>query len=400
MLACGQAAQSVKNDNVSARACAASPLSRALSSYSTSMSPSASHSPLVDGTTLLSSVTSVPTWCQAFFTRDRYRRLAVGGVLDLSKRPQPGDTSESQHEGRECPSSPVSQGREEECLSPEGVSGTQFRDIGVTDSQKASSLCHAASSNAPDTSSLSSVCTASSVDDGRRGKKAEENYGHLLHDLLRAYGGVKDLQYFVSEERGSNESSFPEGTQEKSAVSPTQFPSALKISRDASSDGETVSPSGSRIPQMLVLCHVGKNVCGHKGVAHGGFIATILDNSLGYASHFIFSRAATKNLEVKFIRPLLADSLILVDVSVESVDYAAGACTVLGKIYALKPGVQPEHSSSRMESKRDDNKESGSGPVAETAPRGTTAFLPPGVWVVAAGKAVMVDVTEKWKDIK
>ncbi|PHJ25671.1 thioesterase thiol ester dehydrase-isomerase [Cystoisospora suis] len=409
--ACRQPNLLAKNDSVPEGACASStcPPSLGSSPLPSPMSSSASHGPLIDGTVLLSSLTSVPSWCQAFFTRDRYRRLAVKGVLDLSKRRDSGDTtSKPQHGGDECRSAPEGA---EESLSPEGVSGNQSRDTTATTNSKSSPLCHATPGNARGSSvSLSSVCTASSVEDGRVEKGAkkecsgneEEGYGHLLHDLLRAYGGVKDLQYFVSDESGAEERSSKEA-HVKGDVSPSQFPSSLKVSHDfASSEeqhGRVSSVSGKRIPQMIVLCHVGRNVCGHKGVAHGGFTATIMDNSLGYASHFIFSRAATKSLEVKFIRPLLADSLILVDVSVESVDYTVGTCTVVGKIYALKPGAHSTQSTSGVPSKSEEKKES-SGPGAVSTKAGATAVLPPGVWVVATGKAVMVDVTEKWKDIK
>lgn len=400
----------VKHDSAPESACDASTFlpSPGSSAVPSAMS-SASHGPVVDGTILLSSLTSVPSWCQAFFTRDRYRRLAVKGVLDLSKSQDSRDkASKPQHAGVGCRSSPEGA---EQSLPPEGVCGNQSRDTAATDNSENSSLCHATPSNARGSSvSLSSVCTASSVEDGRveKGPKKEcreneeEGYGHLLHDLLRAYGGVKDLQYFVSDESGTEECSFEEG-HVKRDVSPSQFPSSLKVSHDLSSSEKQhdhfSSVSGTKIPQMIVLCHVGRNVCGHKGVAHGGFTATIMDNSLGYASHFIFSRAATKSLEVKFIRPLLADSLILVDVSVESVDYTAGTCTVVGKIYALKPGAHSPQSTSGVQSKSEEKKES-SGPGAVSTKTGAAAVLPPGVWVVATGKAVMVDVTEKWKDIK
>jgi acyl-coenzyme A thioesterase PaaI-like protein len=39
--------------------------------------------------------------------------------------------------------------------------------------------------------------------------------------------------------------------------------------------------------ESIVLIHVGRSLCGHDGIVHGGLIATILDESMGrVVSHF------------------------------------------------------------------------------------------------------------------
>ncbi|PFH34848.1 hypothetical protein BESB_068810 [Besnoitia besnoiti] len=268
----------------------------------------------VDGERRLCDFAAVPQWCRFFFTRPAYHTLRVGGVLD-----------------------------------PAYIeSGSMLLGSNAAADAKAS------------TGEGASALDGEEISCAR--EEEEDDYCHLLHDILTAYGNVSDLHYFMADSPAD-------------AAAPEQAPEE--------------SPSLSQL-QMLVFCRVGRKVCGHKGVVHGGFLATLLDNALGYTAHFVFKRAATKTLEIKYVRPLLADSAVLADVTVESVDSAAGVCAVVGTVYARIPGsLRHLQSTAASSAARDEKKRQAKRPPT-----------PPDVWVVAVGRATMVDVTQKWKGIQ
>lgn len=181
-------------------------------------------------------------------------------------------------------------------------------------------------------------------DDETCGK--DEGYRHLLHEILTEHGDISDFQYFVSDDE--------------------------------------IQPSDEQAqnPHMVVMCRIGRKTCAHKGVVHGGFTAALLDNSVSYLAHLLFKRAATKSLNVKYFRPLLAQAFTLVDVEIESVDKEAGTAVVVGTVYTEIPEKLRKRSPPKSEKQK---------PKAGKN-------LPEGVWAVAVGRAVMVDVTDKWTE--
>lgn len=50
--------------------------------------------------------------------------------------------------------------------------------------------------------------------------------------------------------------------------------------------------------ELTSVVHLGKNICGHDGIIHGGLAATILDEMLAYVvkyTAFLLSRHCTAN---------------------------------------------------------------------------------------------------------
>jgi len=89
---------------------------------------------------------------------------------------------------------------------------------------------------------------------------------HLIHDTLHTTNSIKQLRYFVDNDK----------------------------------------------EHVVVLCETGHNICGHKGIVHGGFTATIIDNSLGALAVQNLTMPATKQLKVDYKRPLAAGGSIIV----------------------------------------------------------------------------------------
>ncbi|XP_026193147.1 uncharacterized protein LOC113147291 [Cyclospora cayetanensis] len=183
--------------------------------------------------------------------------------------------------------------------------------------------------------SASLVSTATGPEDGV--------YRHLLHDMLLQPGAVEELLYFVSE---------------------------CKC-------------------HLVVICSVGRLVCGHKGIVHGGFTATLLDNSLGVLGHAQYNRAATKNLSVKYLRPFVADSTVLLDAYIKDIN--PHVCTIAGTLLGpIPPQFASNFPPQQQQQQQQQEKQNG----LET--------LPPrdeGLWVVAAVSGEMVDVTRQWKGL-
>lgn len=191
-------------------------------------------------------------------------------------------------------------------------------------------------------------------------------YWHLLHDTLVTHGGVSGLQYFVSTDGslGSHVASAGDACADGSVATPAEADTKMHTCTAAANGIETEdkggpasnrhkSPfreleaqqqnTGSWQPQdatsrlisehqkdkspdhLLTFCRVSRRVCGHKGVAHGGFIATLLDNAMGYLAQLLLPRAATKSLTINYLKPLLTETMILVEVR-KVVDRATSSC--------------------------------------------------------------------------
>jgi uncharacterized protein (TIGR00369 family) len=66
---------------------------------------------------------------------------------------------------------------------------------------------------------------------------------------------------------------------------------------------------------ILADIYLGRNLCGHEGIVHGGIIATLLDDAMGMAFGAMgINMALTANLNVNFRNPVRSDSPILIRV--------------------------------------------------------------------------------------
>ncbi|KAI8871800.1 hypothetical protein GQ42DRAFT_109308, partial [Ramicandelaber brevisporus] len=65
-------------------------------------------------------------------------------------------------------------------------------------------------------------------------------------------------------------------------------------------------------PSVIGFTHVGRSLCGHYGILHGGAVATLFDESLGRAALHIAPRKtlSTANLEIDYRSPVTADQFI------------------------------------------------------------------------------------------
>ncbi|KAL8270066.1 hypothetical protein Esti_006016 [Eimeria stiedai] len=192
-------------------------------------------------------------------------------------------------------------------------------------------------------SSTSIASTATGETEGGAGAAAVAAGGsrHLLYDTLMHPGGVERLCFFVSE---------------------------CKC-------------------HLVAICSVGNLLCGHRGIVHGGFTATFIDNAMGFLSHAQFKRAATKSLSIKYLRPFMAGTTILFDAYLSDID--ARGCTMTGSLI----GPIPPALANQFPPQRE--------PQQQQQQKGLEC-LPPraeGLWVVAAATGEMVDVTTHWKGI-
>ncbi|KAG1776317.1 HotDog domain-containing protein [Suillus placidus] len=94
--------------------------------------------------------------------------------------------------------------------------------------------------------------------------------------------------------------------------------------------------------EAVVIVHVGRGVCGHDGIIHGGLLATILDESLARTAIINLPEkiGVTANLSINYRAPTFADQFIVVRISL--VDKAGRKSKVTGKVEDLKGNVLVE----------------------------------------------------------
>ncbi|KAJ2315805.1 hypothetical protein IWW51_003134 [Coemansia sp. RSA 2702] len=65
--------------------------------------------------------------------------------------------------------------------------------------------------------------------------------------------------------------------------------------------------------QFVVVVHLGKNTCGHKGIVHGGILATLFDEITGRPAFWNLPRnvALTASLKISYRRPAIADQVFV-----------------------------------------------------------------------------------------
>ena len=71
---------------------------------------------------------------------------------------------------------------------------------------------------------------------------------------------------------------------------------------DKSAETLSHTPSGC----IHVLFNLGKGLCGHPGVSHGGFVAVLIDESMGFILKLQYPTRSvfTATLEIQYLRPL------------------------------------------------------------------------------------------------
>ncbi|ORX95267.1 Thioesterase/thiol ester dehydrase-isomerase [Basidiobolus meristosporus CBS 931.73] len=77
---------------------------------------------------------------------------------------------------------------------------------------------------------------------------------------------------------------------------------------------------------LVIVTHLGKALCGHKGIIHGGLLATLLDEGLA-ATVFPSmpgKNGVTANLNINYRKPVLADQFVSINARVTKVEGRKG----------------------------------------------------------------------------
>ncbi|KAI8976553.1 HotDog domain-containing protein [Pilobolus umbonatus] len=74
--------------------------------------------------------------------------------------------------------------------------------------------------------------------------------------------------------------------------------------------------------QVTSVLHLGKNVCGHDGIIHGGLSATLLDEGLAYVAFPALPNKMgfTANLNINYRKPILSDQWVVMRTRLDKVD--------------------------------------------------------------------------------
>ena len=76
----------------------------------------------------------------------------------------------------------------------------------------------------------------------------------------------------------------------------------------------TVQAMQAAEPQIVALVRVGTQVDGHQGIVHGGILAILMDDVLGYGFYSIgWPAAFTANLSINYRRPVPAASILRIE---------------------------------------------------------------------------------------
>lgn len=106
--------------------------------------------------------------------------------------------------------------------------------------------------------------------------------------------------------------------------------------------------------EAIVFIHVGRGLCGHDGIVHGGLLATLLDESLARTAinNLPSKIGVTANLSIDYRAPTFADQFIVIKVYL--VEKSGRKAKVIGHVEDLKGNVliqavatfvQPKYSS-------------------------------------------------------
>jgi acyl-coenzyme A thioesterase PaaI-like protein len=86
----------------------------------------------------------------------------------------------------------------------------------------------------------------------------------------------------------------------------------------------------------FAFVHLGRSLCGHDGIIHGGLLATVLDETLARTSFFNLPHqvGVTARLEIDYRKPVKADQVIVVETRL--IEAAGRKVTVEGVMRNLK----------------------------------------------------------------
>lgn len=86
---------------------------------------------------------------------------------------------------------------------------------------------------------------------------------------------------------------------------------------------------------LVAVIHLGRALCGHDGIIHGGLLATVLDETLGRNALLnLPSRiGVTANLNINYRSPCMADQFVVVKTKL--VELKGRKCTVEAKMETL-----------------------------------------------------------------
>ncbi|KAH7922009.1 Thioesterase/thiol ester dehydrase-isomerase [Leucogyrophana mollusca] len=94
--------------------------------------------------------------------------------------------------------------------------------------------------------------------------------------------------------------------------------------------------------ESLIVVHVGRGLCGHDGIVHGGMLATILDESLARVAinNLPDKIGVTANLSINYRAPTFADQFIVIRVFLT--EKRGRKSMVAGRVEDLKGNVLVE----------------------------------------------------------
>ncbi len=80
-------------------------------------------------------------------------------------------------------------------------------------------------------------------------------------------------------------------------------------------------PDEQKSSEVVVIYYLGDKLCGHKGIVHGGILATILDECLCLCAFPLLPNkiAVTANLNVSYILPTKTDQYIIIKAHVDKI---------------------------------------------------------------------------------
>lgn len=74
--------------------------------------------------------------------------------------------------------------------------------------------------------------------------------------------------------------------------------------------------------ELTSVLHLGKNICGHDGIIHGGLAATILDEALAYIAFPALPNniGFTANLNINYKRPIMSDQWVVMKAKLDKLE--------------------------------------------------------------------------------
>ncbi|CAO3607041.1 unnamed protein product [Mucor hiemalis] len=74
--------------------------------------------------------------------------------------------------------------------------------------------------------------------------------------------------------------------------------------------------------ELTCVLHLGKNICGHDGIIHGGMAATILDEGLACVAVPALPNkfGFTANLNVNYRRPIMSDQWVVMRAKLDKLE--------------------------------------------------------------------------------